>query len=341
MMQPQTKTAVSDRETREGQLLSVPVLQNQASDRIISPPLTPEKLQHDLFWRETVLYWNRSDYRWSLIEYIPCLMGIIWEEDMMGQIETMSSFPLEAQHYFVKSADAQSLAQLSINYHNLFRTRVLPPGGHVRRMSEPELPGSRHSDPQGITQDSFLFNRFLRHVLKTTKISCTVLILSLKFAQLFLQKIRSAGNPYCAGLESNQFRLFVTSLLLADKYSEDHPYTNKSWSSLSGLSLNDINLMERSFLDIMQHGLYVPEVDFRDWTQSLQNLCQWSTPNPHHPDNSRKAAFRFSASSRRMSFSNSSQGGPVYVDSSSDASMSNDDGEKISFWSRFRFHRKP
>lgn len=257
----------------------------------------------------------------------------------MGQIETLNSFPSEAQYYFVKNVDAQSLALTSLNYHNLFRTKIAPAGGHLRRMSEPEFSGSRLSDPQGITQDSFLFNRFLRHVMKTTKISCTVLILSLKFAQQFLQKIRSVGSPYCAGLESNQFRLFVTSLLLADKYSEDHPYTNKSWSSLSGLSLSEINLMERSFLDIMQHGLYMPEMEFREWTKALQNLCQWSTPNPHHPDNSRKASFHYTSTSRRMSFSNSN--GAVYVDSSSsEASMSQDDGEKVSFWSRFRFHRK-
>ena len=340
MMQPQTKIAPTSRETREGEILSIPMLQNQAKDRILTPPPSPEKIQHDLFWRETVLFWNRSDYRWSLIEYIPCLMGIIWEEDKMGKIENLSSFPLEAQYYFVKGVDMQSLALSSNNYHRLFRTKISQPTMHTRRMSEPDIGGNRFADPQGITQDSFLFGRFLKHVLKTTKISCTVLILSLKFAQQFLHRIRLMGSPFCAGLESNQFRLFVTSLLLADKYSEDHPYTNKSWSSLSGLPVEDINTMERAFLATMQHGLYTNEGDFREWTKSLQNLCQWNTPNPHHPELARRVNFSNNTGVRRMSLPNTSTVKSV-GDSSSDSSISHHETDKIkSFFSHFRFMRK-
>mgnify|MGYP001809658765 CR=1 FL=1 len=340
-MQPQSKMSSSTRETREGDILSVPILQNQGKDRVLTPPPSPEKVQHDLFWRETVLFWNKSDYRWSLIEYIPCLMGIIWEEEKMGRIEYLNSFPMEAQYYFVKGIDINNLALSSTNYHRLFRTKISQPTMHSRRMSEPDIGGSRFYDPQGITQESLLFGRFLKHVLKSTKISCTVLILSLKFAQQFLHRVRIVGNPYCAGLDSNQFRLFVTSLLLADKYSEDHPYTNKSWSSLSGLPIDDINTMERAFLAVMQHALYTREAEFRDWTKSLQNLCQWNTPNPHHPDNARKLNVAYASGVRRMSFSHT-----VRVDntgeSSEDSSISNNHvSEKgVSFWSRFVFHRK-
>ena len=342
MIQPQiSKIASSTRETREGEILSVPILQNQGKDRILTPPPTPEKVQHDLFWRETVLYWNRSDYRWSLIEYIPCLMGIIWEEDIMGRIESLNSFPMEAQYYFLKGADAHSLSLSSTNYHRIFRTKLVQPTMHSRRMSEPDIGGNRFADPQGITQESFLFNRFLKHVLKTTKISCTVLILSLKFAQQFLHRSRSLGSPYCAGLESNQFRLFMTSLLLADKYSEDHPYTNHSWSSLSGLPVEDVNTMERAFLAMMQHGLYTHEVDFREWTKSLQNLCQWNTPNPHHPENSRRIEFAYNTGVRRISISHTAEVNNS-GDSSGGSSISNHvTGKETSFWKRFAsFNRK-
>lgn len=328
-------------------MLSIPTLQNQSSDRVQTPPMSPEKLQHDLFWRETVLFWNRSDYRWSLIEYIPCLMGIIWEEEKLGRIENLNSFPFEAQYYFVKGIDAQRLALSSINYHRLFKTKLgssREPFG--RRMSEPDFRYSGVSvDPQGITQDSFLFGRFLKHVLKTTKISCTVLILSLKFAQLFLRKIKTSSGLQYAELDSNQFRLFVTSLLLADKYSEDHPYTNKSWSTLSGLPVDDINLMERTFLATMQHDMFICEEEFREWTKLLQNLCQLSTPNPHHPDKTRSINFGFSTSStRRVSFSNiveMKQGQDSVNSESSNLSISSRGSNgKLSFWNRLLFHRK-
>lgn len=341
MMQPRGKIATSAQETKEGEFLNVPILQDQAKDRAKTPPSSPEKIQHDLFWRETVLFWNKSDYRWSLIEYIPCLMGIIWDEDRMGRIESLSSFPIEAQYYFIKGADMTSLALASNNYHILFRAKISQPVTHTRRMSEPDIGGNRFADPHGITQDSFLFGRFLRHVLKTTKISCTVLILSLKFAQQFLHRIRLLHNPCCAGLESNQFRLFVTSLLLADKYSEDHPYTNKSWSSLSGLTVEDINTMERAFLATMQHGLYTNEGEFREWTKSLQNLCQWNTPNPHHLENSRRINYALNSGTRRMSFAYATEFTDNDGDSSGASSMSHHETEKVtSFWSRFRFQRK-
>jgi hypothetical protein len=343
MIQPKQKVT-SLFETREGEILTVPTLQTQSSDRAKTPPISPEQLQHDIFWRETVLFWNRSEYRWSLMEYVPCLMGIIWDEDRMGCIENLSSFPMEARYYFTSNADKTSITFTSLNYHRLFRLK-LSTQQHLRRMSEPDFSGagSRHFDPSGITQESFLFGRFLKHVLKSTKISCTVLILSLKLSQLFLRKIKSlhSGNYY-VGLDTNQFRLFVTSLLLADKYSEDHPYTNKSWSSLSGLPIDEINRMEIVFLQVIGHELYISEMEFRNWTKSLQNLCQWNTPNPHHPENSRRMNFPLTSSIRRMSFSNSHVNASDASSQStfSNSSMSHTEPEKVPFWKRFSFYRK-
>lgn len=342
MINPQSKVSSFSRETREGELLSIPTQQTQSSERILTPPPSPEKLQHDIFWRETVLYWNRSDYRWSLIEYIPCLMGIIWEEEKMGRLENLSSFPFESQYYFVNGAEAQRLSLVSTNYYRLFRTKIGTREPFARRMSEPCI---SVTDPQGISQESFLFSRFLKHVLKTTKISCTVLILSLKLAQMFLRRVKKLDNPSCAELNLNQFRLFVTSLLLADKYSEDHPYTNKSWSALSGLPVDDINLLERTFLATMQHELFVCEADFREWTKALQRLCQWNTPNPHHPDNARRVNYTYSSSTgRRFSFSNVAETGTRFGSGNSATSnsslSSHESKEKGSFWSRFRFIRK-
>ena len=341
MINPKTKMSVSTREMREDEHLSIPTLQNQASERALTPPQGPERLQHDTFWKETVLYWNRSGYRFTLIEYIPCLMGLVFNEETMGRIENLNSFPLESQHYFVQLNGAQRFYASKTAYHKLFRAKKGPRDPSARRMSEPEINGARPSDSSGISQDSFLFKTFLDQVLRTTKISCTVLILSLKFAQLFLRRIKLLGNPYCSELDSNQFRLFVTSLLFADKLSEDHPYTNKSWSTLSGLSIPEVNLLERTFLAAMQHHLFMSESEFRDWTKSLQNLCKWETINLHQPEQVR--LFNLSSSAiRRMSYSNENE----HIQDKSDSSASSmsvhvqDEPEKVSFWSRFRFYRK-
>jgi hypothetical protein len=254
----------------------------------------------DDYWREAVLYWNQSDYRWCLIEYIPGLLAITWSEDRVGPIERLTAFPAEAELCFVKRAEADRLAaiysqnasvatSLCSTYQSIFRG----PARHQRRISHPEIPeGPRLTDPEGITQTSWLFGRFLQQVLKATKISCTALILALKFSHTFKHVWRAntaAGRVQLNSVlvpregeftDVSQYRVFVTSLLLADKYTEDHSYTNKAWSTLSGLPINDINAMEREFLSLLGHALYVSEEEFREWVKILQSLCHWHIPHP-------------------------------------------------------------
>lgn len=328
-------------------VLLVPARTSQTTDRMMTPPISPHTIQHDKFWRETVLFWNRSDYRWSLIEYLPCLVGLIWDEERLGQLELLSSFPTEAQFYFVKSTDVHSLGFDSHNFYKIFRTRIdhndMYLRQHARRMSEPEFAGHRHLDPQSITQESFLFCRFLRQVLRATKISCTSLILALKFTQIYKRKSASIMEDkidLVMGVDNNQFRLFLTSLLLADKYTEDHPYTNKAWSSISGIPMDEVNHMERAFLSVIGHELYLSETDFRNWTIKLQNLCQWNTPNPHHPDNSRNIGSLPFLSNRRHSFSNHPQQLPTPTTTTDDQKNNNNSNSNNSFWSRIKFHLK-
>ena len=103
------------------------------------------------------------------------------------------------------------------------------------------------------------------------------------------------------------FALFVTCILLADKYSEDHPYTNKSWSSLSGLPVDDINTMERAFPFRNAARNVCQRIRVQEWTKALQNLCQWEMPITHHSESGRRSSFSIfnqSKSTRRVSFTN-------------------------------------
>lgn len=272
-------------ELRDDFFLAPPPPEVQLEGRLPTPPASPETQHQQAYWRETVLFWNRSDFRWTLVEYVPCLLALIWEEEAVGPIEGLASFPSEAQYYFVKNSDAEVLANSGAfsrkSYQNIFvdnsyngvdssfRAR------HLRRFSEPDIMGARHSDPNGITQTSWLFSRFLKQVLKSTTISCTTIILALKFAQQYCRK-RPAHD------HENRFRLFVTCLMLANKYTEDSPYTNVTWSVMSGLPLIHINEMECEVLALFGHHLFVSESEFRVWTEQLQSLCQWSTPSAEY-----------------------------------------------------------
>ena len=292
-----------------------------ASSRLPSPPLSPVAAPTD-FWREAIYYWNYADYRWSIVEYIPGLLAVIWDEERMGPIGRLNAFPAEVAQCFVKRADALrftalygaelhpgrdvSRAVLSADTYNCIfsggpaAASTGPASSalhHLRRQSHPEfVHGPRLSDPEGITQTSWLFGRFLHQVLRATKITSTTLLLALKFAHSFRQAwgtVRARATQPGAGRsllmpvgpdgllqETSQFRVFVMSLLLADKYTEDHSYTNKAWATLSGIPVHDINAMEREYLGFFGHALYVSEGDFRGWIETLLAICHWDIPHP-------------------------------------------------------------
>lgn len=49
----------------------------------------------------------------------------------------------------------------------------------------------------------------------------------------------------------------MCSVMIAAKYSEDFYYTNKHYSKVGGFSEDDMNKLEREFLDTVDFNLYV------------------------------------------------------------------------------------
>ncbi|CAJ0847458.1 17520_t:CDS:2 [Entrophospora sp. SA101] len=66
-------------------------------------------------------------------------------------------------------------------------------------------------------------------------------------------------------------RMFLASLIVASKYLQDNNYSNNAWSKISGLSLKEINSIERRFLQLIVYNLYVSEEE-RTITEILEIL---------------------------------------------------------------------
>lgn len=90
------------------------------------------------------------------------------------------------------------------------------------------------------------FVRFVNYVLQTTQVGQAAVLLSIlyleRYRRFVVSSAKAAGGRHRGG---NEFRLFVTSLMLANKTLDDNTYTNATWSSISGLPLVEINSMER------------------------------------------------------------------------------------------------
>ncbi|KAF8314797.1 hypothetical protein DL93DRAFT_2058010, partial [Clavulina sp. PMI_390] len=104
------------------------------------------------------------------------------------------------------------------------------------------------------------FIAFLDTLLRATQLSQGVIILSLHY--IYRLKLR---NPHICGLEGSEFRLAVIALMLANKFLDDNTYTNKTWSEISGISLPEINLMEREFLQGLDHALHIDFGTYQRW----------------------------------------------------------------------------
>ncbi|KAI8351801.1 cyclin-domain-containing protein [Choanephora cucurbitarum] len=116
------------------------------------------------------------------------------------------------------------------------------------------------------------FKLYVQKLLKATQISCTCMILAL----YYIQKLRSAYPLIHASIGS-EVRLFTTALVLANKYLDDNTFTNKTWSEVSSIPVNELNIMEMEFLSALNYTIHLPQDDFYAWV----NQCQHWWNRPH------------------------------------------------------------
>ena len=82
-------------------------------------------------------------------------------------------------------------------------------------------------------------------------------------------------------------RMFLASLIAASKFLQDRNYSNRAWARISGLPVNEINVNERAFLNMMQFQLHLGAQDFQK-CEALQRSARRSSsltgvPPDFHP----------------------------------------------------------
>ncbi|KAF8511235.1 hypothetical protein JB92DRAFT_2675176, partial [Gautieria morchelliformis] len=63
----------------------------------------------------------------------------------------------------------------------------------------------------------------------------------------------------------SEFRVAVVVLIMANKFADDNTDTNKTWSEVSDIQLNEINKTEREFLLGVGFRLYVSTETYKAW----------------------------------------------------------------------------
>ncbi|ESZ98371.1 hypothetical protein SBOR_1249 [Sclerotinia borealis F-4128] len=108
------------------------------------------------------------------------------------------------------------------------------------------------------------FTKWVVTILMTTQVSQNVILLAL----LFIYRLKSI-NPAVKGRSGSEYRLLTVALMLGNKFLDDNTYTNKTWAEVSGISVNEIHIMEVEFLSNMRYSLLASEDEWKEWQQKL------------------------------------------------------------------------
>ncbi|KAL9017566.1 MAG: hypothetical protein Q9185_005131 [Variospora sp. 1 TL-2023] len=114
------------------------------------------------------------------------------------------------------------------------------------------------------------FRKWVVSILSTTQVSQNVILLAL----MFIYRLKKL-NPGVKGKLGSEFRLFTVALMLGNKFLDDNTYTNKTWAEVSGISVQEIHIMEVEFLSNMRYTLYASENEWKAWHVKLGKFWKY------------------------------------------------------------------
>lgn len=114
------------------------------------------------------------------------------------------------------------------------------------------------------------FRKWVTTVLTTTQVGKNVILLAL----MFIHRLKKF-NRSVSGKRGSEFRLLTIALMLGNKFLDDNTYTNKTWAEVSGISVNEIHIMEVEFLSNMRYELYASQAEWVEWQSKLGRFCSF------------------------------------------------------------------
>lgn len=112
------------------------------------------------------------------------------------------------------------------------------------------------------------FLRFNRDLLTTTQISTSVITLAL----IYILRLKGC-HPHMKGREGSEYRLAISSLMLANKILDDNTYLNKTWAEISNMPLQEVSKMETEFWLGLKMELHVSKEEYDLGLNDLQSLA--------------------------------------------------------------------
>jgi hypothetical protein len=108
---------------------------------------------------------------------------------------------------------------------------------------------------------------FVEKVLNQTRLPSSTVVLGVTYlAKRLSYETPDDQDPSAPLIPTTQLYEYLTiSLLLANKFLDDNTFTNTSWSDISGIPRQDINVMERDWLRKLGYSLHVDPLAQKGW----------------------------------------------------------------------------
>ncbi|OHX00997.1 cyclin-related protein [Colletotrichum incanum] len=135
--------------------------------------------------------------------------------------------------------------------------RSRPPTATLPRLTEYAIPFSQ-------------FKKWAYSVLSTTQVTQNVILLAL----LFVYRLKTT-NPSVKGRSGSEYRLLTVALMLGNKFLDDNTYTNKTWAEVSGITVQEIHVMEVEFLSNMRYSLLATKDEWEEWLVKLSCFSEY------------------------------------------------------------------
>ena len=106
---------------------------------------------------------------------------------------------------------------------------------------------------------------YLYHIVKYTKINDTILIRALVYIDRINKKKKFIINYY------NIHKLLLISILLAAEHNKDNFVNKKIYSNIGGISLKELQKLEKEFCKYINYGLYINKALFVKYYLNINN----------------------------------------------------------------------
>lgn len=90
----------------------------------------------------------------------------------------------------------------------------------------------------------------------------------------YIQRIRESTPSLQESTPREQLTIFTIGIMLAQKCTDDHPYSNKVWCKVIGMDVAELTRGERDVLQTLQWSLHVPLEKYSMFCKQIQSLAK-------------------------------------------------------------------